>query len=224
MSNSLQDRFKKIKESNIKNIEKESNKLLPKSEISKCLLVKRFKNLSLEKEEEEYLNNQAIKLLTIQVNSVLELGKIFEEVFEKIGNKGNGVYVSWLEYNGWNKMTALRHRNRWNLFNVITDKNSKVKIATLSQKKIDYIIKLGEKEIEKINNNGIIYLNELLESNSLLPSNSEEIINEDYSFKFEEIDNIFRSLSSKLDNLEESKKIKIEKALKFIKEIMEESL
>lgn len=73
-------------------------------------------NYTDDSELNNFLNNKSSEILNIIGNSTLILGKIFEEVKELCNKKeAENIYCAWLEYNGFNRMTALRYRNRYNI-------------------------------------------------------------------------------------------------------------
>jgi len=145
-----------------------SNKSLPnkENEITNDVLLPsqievEFK-LSENNELNSYLITKSQELLGVQINARLHLGRIFQEVFDKLaGSPHDGVYVKWLEINGFNKMTALRHRNRFKLYKMMPTDKLRFLIASTSQKiveaylndpkKLDLLIsmsdEIGKKEL-----------------------------------------------------------------------------
>jgi len=134
------------------------NNLKPKTEVVKKEVTKVKGNKLLPQEVDvtfqiaedqklnEYLVSKSKELIGIQANARLELGKIFQEVHDKLaGNKHTGLYVKWLGLNGYNKMTALRHRNRYELYLEMTADNSRVVVATAPQRLIDTLLSHEDK-------------------------------------------------------------------------------
>jgi arsenate reductase-like glutaredoxin family protein len=110
------------------------NKLLPQ-EINVTFEISEDKQLN------EYLISKSKELIGIQANARLELGKIFQEVHDKLsGNKHTGLYVKWLAINGYNKMTALRHRNRYELYMEMKSTNGRTLVATVPQRSVDAVL------------------------------------------------------------------------------------
>ena len=103
-------------------------------------------NYSSNKKLNKLLAEKSIKLRTIQANASVMLGKIFHDAKVDIGkNKGReGIYVEWLEDNGYNRMTALRHRNRYTLFTICKKEVGKYTIATIPTELITKITKIKE--------------------------------------------------------------------------------
>lgn len=124
----------------------------PKSSIQKLDTEVKGNNLlpqeidvTFELAEDRHLNDYLIlkskELIGVQANARLELGKIFQEVHDKLaGNKHTGLYVKWLGVNGYNKMTALRHRNRYELYEEMSSDNGKMIAATAPQRLIEAIL------------------------------------------------------------------------------------
>lgn len=147
------DLFKNINKS-IKETEK-NNKLKNKNDVTnkneqvtsllpplKLELVK----YSMDDILNSFLAEKTLKLKTVQANASIILGEIFQEVKEKLGGKNqyDGIYIKWLEDNGFNKMTALRHRNRYELVNSAKTDNGKLTIATLPTRLIQELIKVED--------------------------------------------------------------------------------
>lgn len=97
--------------------------------------------ISEDKQLNTYLVSKSKELIGIQANARLELGRVFCEVHDKLaGNKHTGLYVRWLGVNGYNKMTALRHRNRYELYTEVTTDDGKMIAATAPQKLVDTLL------------------------------------------------------------------------------------
>jgi len=96
-----------------------------------------------DKKINDYLNTKNKDIQKLHTTARLVLGKIFEEVNEKLAgnNRHNGLYIKWLESNGFNRMTALRHRNRYKLYQAVTTEKAKAVVATARQKEIDAVFK-----------------------------------------------------------------------------------
>ena len=105
-------------------------------------------NEILEEEDlREFLKDRTKKLLIQKDFTVIFLGDTLEEVFQKIGNHKNGTYQKWLHLVGINERTALRYRNKANLFKKAISFNAKKVIFELSHDNIQVI--LDNKDIEE---------------------------------------------------------------------------
>lgn len=139
--------------------------------------------LTLDNEVNDFLKEKSLEVLNLQAQTSLTLGKIFTEVELKLsGNRYTGCYVKWLELNGYNKMTALRHRNRYKLYSLCSNDFSKETIAKLAYAKIDKICKTpNPKEIieslEK--DNSIDYLEEIFSEKKAIILEDNDILNYD---------------------------------------------
>ncbi len=186
--------------------------------ITDIVIKNKFVDEGLKQEELEFLNEKSLELFSIQANAKLNLGKVFTEVYEKISV--DGIYVKWLEYNGFNKMTALRHRNRYKVYNLVKNKECRTQIAVLPQKYIKIILE-DEEHIKKLNNEGNIYLETIIAGNNLLPQNNskKELYEE---VEYNNLINSFRLDESKLRSLEEKKKQKVFKILSELQKILGE--
>jgi hypothetical protein len=105
--------------------------------------------LSGAKDLDLYLFDKATEIINVTRKSRLELGKTFQEVYNKLGgdNQYNGIYTQWLEFYGFNKMTALRHRNRYNLYNEMRSDETKELVSKVTDEWINKLIKHEAKEI-----------------------------------------------------------------------------
>ncbi|MCI6152946.1 MAG: hypothetical protein MR673_07445 [Fusobacterium perfoetens] len=176
-------------------------------------------NLTDDNELNDFLKEKSLEVLNLQAHTSLELGKIFTEVESKLsGNRYTGCYVKWLETNGYNKMTALRHRNRYKLYSLCSTDFSKESIAKLSYKKIDEILKSENPQeiiskLEKTNN--IDILNESLIIDLKTPIEFED--NDNFY-----LDNFLNHLPKKetLENLPSKKKKTLITLLKKIDKIL----
>lgn len=144
-----------------KSFEKKNNKTVKNKNESNTVLLEKekeynlFSNIKLyvieysnDKKINKFLAEKTLILKTVQANSSIVLGKTFQEVKNELGRKKDldGLYVKWLEDNGYNKMTALRHRNRYNLFRICKSEDGKFTIATIPTKLIQNISKLKDGE------------------------------------------------------------------------------
>ena len=102
-----------------------------------------FNNLTDDKELVKYLEEKSIEMLSIQSKNIILLGKNLTEVFDELGKKGSpeGLYLKYLEFNGYKKDTALRLRKRYELFSLTTDERIKNIISILPVRAIEEFYK-----------------------------------------------------------------------------------
>ena len=174
----------------------------------------------------EYLKNQSLELFKIQARSVIEFGKVFVRVFDKLGHMGSkyeGTYTKWLEANQIDRRTALRYRKRYELYSQVEEKNKFI-ISNLPIPYIEQIYKEENREkFIKIINNGISYdeVLKILKTDNIIENKSEkkeEIEVVDYSFK--EYKNILKNIDEKAEMLKEKEKLEIKKYLDKINKIL----
>lgn len=216
--------------SNMKNllnetkIEKKETYEISKKEIETIINIDILKDMTNDEKIINLLINSSIELFQIQIKNVIELGKIFKNVFDELGGEGSkytGLYEKWLGVNNISKSTALRYRKRYEIYsNVIQDKRN---IVTLLSQKYIELIYLEENKEEYINliNKGATTKDiiEMLESkNSIEIEKKEEIEIVDYSFK--EYKDIFKNIDKKSELLKEKEKLEIKKHLDKINKIL----
>ncbi len=92
-----------------------------------------------DKNINEFLIDKTLELHSIQANASVELGKVFYEAHKELSgnNQYDGIYTKWLNTIGFNKMTALRHRKRYELFCWSHSVTSKNFVATLPVRTIE---------------------------------------------------------------------------------------
>lgn len=106
----------------------------------------------IENEEDlKFCTEKIVKIGNYVSNTALELGKDFEEIFQRFSQQGseNGIYEKLIEFLGFNKRTVLRHRKRYNLFMLTDSSIAKQIIAGLSVKSIDLIDKMERNELKE---------------------------------------------------------------------------
>jgi hypothetical protein len=214
---SIKEKSEKIKERNA-DIEKVTgNTVLP------VKLEEDF-NITENKETNEFLVKKSIEVLGIQAKASVDLGKIFKEVHEKLAgnNHHNGVYTVWLEKNGFNKMTALRHRRRYELYMLVNSENGKAFVATLPVRIIDSIYRQEDVSgiaatisdgITRDELESMMTSPEIFEGVSILPYNPEEA-----EKLYNDIGSIYQKVS--LDKVSENNKDDFEKDMKRIEKIL----
>lgn len=231
--NSISERLKKKLEEINNSEEKNEKESLPSIiEEKENDLLTPIKNIYSDKEleyiddiiEEEdlriFLKEKTKKMLIQEHFTVIFVGTILEEVFQKIGNHKNGTYQKWLFSTGINERTALRYRNRANLFKKAISDNAKKVILKLSHEDIQRIL-----EDKKLEEEALIYLEsdatkedikELLKS--YLPINIE--IEKEKFEKEINFNNISNEISNKWENLDYKKKKKVGELVGKIKKII----
>lgn len=176
-----------------------------------------------DQEINEYLKLKAYELVTINSKATLALGKIFTEVFEKLGNNKVGTYEKFIKGLGYNVRTVQRYRGRYELYNKVKDENTKSLIAILPVKYLEYVIanedvylpvlQVGitkEELIEKINQNKQTPLIESKQEEIVINSNLVKDLLLDLSMKAEE----------KEKKLTDKEKLKLKKLLEQIEIIL----
>lgn len=194
------------------------------NDIKKVLDMEVFKTLTEDEEVSNFLMNSSLDLFKVQAKNAIELGKIFKNVFDKLGGEGSkytGLYEKWLSLNGVSKSTALRYRKRYELYiEVASEKKSMV--AILAQKYIDMIYSEENtgKYISIINSSETvkdIIQNIELNKIDLITEPQEEIfVYNPKIFKFP------KEINNKIENLDSRKKKELLKYFERIEKILSE--
>lgn len=172
---------------------------------------------------QELLRKSSIKFLNTISNSTLELGKLFEEVAGELKKQGSpdGIYIKWLESINMNRMTALRYRRRYRLFQEMKDVNGQKTVSLLSSRVIDLIFKenVEETAIELLNDGATEKdIKALLENKVVtLPTQIEtklEIVE-----ITEKVNFIYNEFNKKVNELSEEEKIQVNNLLSKIEKI-----
>lgn len=172
-----------------------------------------------------YLKEKTHKLLLVQTNGILEIGKLLIEVKEEIGKQGSseGIYEKWLELNGIKKTTAFRYRKRYELFSIVNSER-KGFVATLPVRIIEEIAKREDNDIYvKMINKGTT--KEELE-NLLLEKEEEKVkslssVQERTDFEIMNKILLFQNIREEdLKNIDKEKKIKLDSYLKKIEQLL----
>lgn len=209
------------------------NKLLPAKDdsifsneiIENELNFKEIFELTDDIEINKFLIEKSTELYKLHSKTALELGKIFVDVEEKLSgsNQYDGVYTKWLDKNGFNKMTALRYKRRYRLFEQLETVVGKNILMTLPQKMIDELSLKPEEDIKK-------YLKLLDEGKNkqellMVMENKIEVVqiasmvDFDFSKEYEKINDKLKKIS--FDNLDNKKKETLEKDIQRIEKILE---
>ena len=195
-------------------------------EIEDIIDINLFKELTTDEKILDLLLKSSIEIFKVQTKNVIELGKIFKNVFDELGGEGSkylGLYEKWLIVNNISKSTALRYRKRYELYSSVTLDKKNI-ILLLPQKYIDliYLEENKNRIIELINKGAnkkeIVELIDNQEIIIPISEKSKEVITEfNYVPKFikfsSEVDN-------KIKELDEKKKRDLQKYLKKIEELL----
>lgn len=167
-------------------IEKLQNSIQNHQPIEKTVTMVEIKNLptisfSENREEQEFLVEKTKKLLSLQANASLELGKLFEEVEQKIQER---TFCKWVETLGFNRITAYRHRKRYNLFKAAQTLKGKEIVALLTFRQLDKFCEEREENLELLNKDQFS-LEEF--QNYLVEEKKEKLKLQDNTFNFTEL-------------------------------------
>lgn len=194
------------------------DKVITEDELKDVLDLEVINSISEDKELVSFLKENTIKLFNIQAKSVILIGEVLTEVFERLSKQGSseGIYEKWLKLNNFNKQTALRYRKRYFVFNEVKE-DSKNIVLTLSQNIIDKIYE--NKEFIELLNNGASkreLINNINTKNIGLKEEKLDLI--DFSFK--NYINLFSDFDKKIETLKEKEKIELQKYLEKINKIL----
>ena len=169
----------------------------------------------------DFLKEKTLETQNISAKGSLALGKIFSEVFEKL--LGSKTYEKFIEWNGFNKRTALRHRKRFEIFKIVPDEMRSM-IATLPMGLIEEISN-NEKELLPYIENGISReeLETLIQGLEIDNTDNMKIKFSETEKSVEEKIVALGNLSiERINSLEGGKKYKINNLLKKIEKILGE--
>lgn len=166
------------------------------------------------KEENEFLEIKTKEILNLQANASIQLGKIFKEVSERI--QEDMTYSQWLELVGFNRMTALRHRRRFELFENANNDIAKEIVGSLTFREIEKFYKnLKENIIHLNSSNSIMDFKTFLKEESLV--SYEKVKKEvELNINFE----IFNNIKEKIQKVDIKRKEEIEKLLLKIEKLL----
>lgn len=189
-----------------------------KNQVSEKL--KYFDEIVDDKEISEFLKIKSSEMLLVGVGYTLQIGKIADEVFQKLGKQGSkdGLYLKWVQFNGYSESTLKRYRNHWEIFKSVDD-NIKPVVALLTHSQVSKILK-NEDIKELIYSSKELTLEDikaLLDEEKLVTSLVEHKI-EVPTFDFDKINNFLKNV----ENIEESKRNKIFKLMNQINKLIEE--
>lgn len=222
----LTDRLKK----EIKPISKSEISNIPEEHLKDIIDFSLIQEISPSIEIENFLKEQTIKMFSIQAKSVILLGEIFTNVYEKLGGQGseNGIYEKWLDINNFSRATAWRYRQRFSIYSRVNE-NKKPIIATIPQSLINEISKSEDFEgIINIINDSMDKAEVINSLNNILGISNKKIDNKKENETFEtfetfEVKNyipIFESFEEKVNKLSNQEKKELEKHLKSIEKLL----
>lgn len=177
----------------------------------------------------DYLNNKGKEILKMNASGSLFLGKIFTEVQEKLieyDDEKSTTYCKWLDVNGYNRMTALRHKRRYELYELCKTQKGKTIISLLTVREIEKIYKAEESISnflslcdEEANNFSDIKIL-LKEIKYTEPDIQSEIEFTNYGIQEKYNDVIKRLNGYKMDRIDEKKQEKLNKYLEKIEKLL----
>lgn len=182
--------------------------------------LKYFDEIVEDREISDFLKIKSSEMLLVGVGYTLQIGKIADEVFQKLGKQGSkdGLYLKWVQFNGYSESTLKRYRNHWEIFKSVNN-NVKPVVALLTHSQVNKILK--DEDIKEL-----VYsakeltledIKSLLdEERNTVPLVEHKI--EVPTFDFEKINNFLKNVES----IEESKRNKIFKLMNQINKLIEE--
>jgi hypothetical protein len=168
-----------------------------------------------------FLKEKTLETQNISAKGSLALGKVFSEVFEKL--QGSKTYEKFIQLNGFNRRTALRHRKRFEIFKIVPEER-KPMIAMLPMELIEKISN-NEEELLPYIENGISReeLETLIQGLEIDNTDNMKIKFSETEKSVEEKIVALGNLSiERINSLEEGKKYKINNLLKKIEKILGE--
>lgn len=194
------------------------DKVITEDELKDVLDLEVINSISEDKDLVNFLKENTLKLFNIQAKSVILIGEVLTDVFERLSKQGSseGVYEKWLKLNNFNKQTALRYRKRYFVFNEAREESKNI-VLTLSQNIIDKIYE--NKEFIELLNNGISkreLINNINAKNIEVKEENWNLI--DFSFK--NYINLFSDFDKKIETLKEKEKLELQKYLEKINKIL----
>ncbi|QNM15898.1 MULTISPECIES: hypothetical protein [Fusobacterium] len=185
-----------------------------------------FNNLTDDKELVKYLEEKSIEMLSIQSKNIILLGKNLTEVFDELGKKGSpeGLYLKYLEFNGYKKDTALRLRKRYELFSLTTDERIKNIISILPVRAIEEFYKDKENILSLLleEKNDIDYkrAKDIIDSKTVTVKEIKKVSSAEINFGIEKIEDLYEKINNNFNKLDGKKKEKITKLLLEIEKLL----
>lgn len=187
-----------------------------KNEIAEKL--KYFDEIVNDKEISEFLKLKSSEMLVTGIGYTLKTGQIADEVFKRLGKQGSkeGLYLKWVQFNGYSESTLKRYRNHWEIFSSVND-NVKPVVALLNHSQVSRILK-DEAIKELVYSSTELSLEDikgLLEEKRVVPIIEHKI--EIPSFDVDKLNNFLKNI----DSLEENKRTKVVRLINQINKLME---
>lgn len=215
---------RKIDSDNKNNLVVEQKNLLITPEKGDLQELSYFDKLTDKEEIRELLKENSIKILKINAKASLELGELFSNLEKELSKKGSpeGVYTKFLEFNGYNRMTALRHRYRYELYTETRNEKSKRLIAALSTVYIEKVYRY-KTEIKEFLEEGLSLqdLKDLLESKYIESKKDKDKRSEELERATLRINRIF-SQFKRIKVMNESKEERLNKLLEELENLLKE--
>lgn len=183
-----------------------------------------FDDITDKEEVRELLKENSIKILKINAKASLELGELFSNLERELSKKGSpeGVYTKFLEFNGYNRMTALRHRHRYELYTETRNEKSKKLIAALSTIYIEKAYRY-KTEIKEFLEEGLSLqdLKDLIDTKFIILKQDENKRSKELEKTTMRINKIFSSFR-KMIEIDDSKKERLDKILDELENLLKE--
>lgn len=183
-----------------------------------------FDDITDKEEVRELLKENSIKILKINAKASLELGELFSNLERELSKKGSpeGVYTKFLEFNGYNRMTALRHRHRYELYTETRNEKSKKLIAALSTIYIEKAYRY-KTEIKEFLEEGLSLqdLKDLIDTKFIILKQDENKRSKELEKTTMRINKIFSSFR-KMTEIDDSKKERLDKILDELENLLKE--
>lgn len=183
-----------------------------------------FDDITDKEEVRELLKENSIKILKINAKASLELGELFSNLEKELSKKGSpeGVYTKFLEFNGYNRMTALRHRHRYELYTETRNEKSKKLIAALSTIYIEKAYRY-KTEIKEFLEEGLSLqdLKDLIDTKFIILKQDENKRSKELEKTTMRINKIFSSFR-KMTEIDDSKKERLDKILDELENLLKE--
>ncbi|MBS5038708.1 MAG: hypothetical protein KHZ27_09910 [Fusobacterium sp.] len=183
-----------------------------------------FDEITDKEEIRELLKENSIKILGINAKASLELGELFSNLEKELSKKGSpeGVYTKFLEFNGYNRMTALRHRHRYELYIETKNEKSKKLIAALSTIYIEKAYRY-KNEIKEFLEEGLTLqdLKDLIDTKFITQKKDENKKSEELEITTLRINKIFSSFR-KITVMDDKKKERLDEILDELENLLKE--
>ncbi|MGL5745861.1 MAG: hypothetical protein ACRCXX_12055 [Cetobacterium sp.] len=194
------------------------DRVITEDELKDVLDLEIINSISEDKDLVNFLKENTLKLFNIQAKSVVLIGEVLTNVFERLSKQGSseGIYEKWLKLNNFNKQTALRYRKRYFVFNEAKEESKNI-VLTLSQNIIDKMYE--NKEFIELLSNGISkreLINNINAKNIEAKEENWNIID----FSFNDYINLFSDFDKKIETLKEKEKLELQKYLEKINKIL----